>query len=79
MHRENQKEHAWCLNNNLTAAQNTAYMAVSDLEVSNELVKTQQKEIKKLKRRLQEAQLERDSWRDQARLYKELYESPKET
>ena len=77
--RENQKEHAWCLNNNLTAAQNTAYMAVSDLEVSNELVKTQQKEIKKLKRRLQEAQLERDSWRDQARLYKELYESRKET
>ena len=67
------------MNNNLTAAQNTAYMAVSDLEVSNELVKTQQKEIKKLKRRLQEAQLERDSWRDQARLYKELYESRKET
>ena len=38
--RENQKEHAWCLNNNLTAAQTTAYMAVSDLEVSNKLVKT---------------------------------------
>ena len=51
------------------------HMSVVDLEVSQHVIQQQAKEIRKLKRRLQEAELQRDQAQEQNMFYKKLLDA----
>ena len=60
-----QKDDMWQLRNQVSTANNTVNMSVMDLELSQHVIQQQAKEIRKLKRQLQEAELQRDQAQEQ--------------
>ena len=70
-----QKDDMWQLRNQVSTANNTVNMSVMDLEVSQDVIQQQAKEIRKLKRRLQEAELQRDQAQEQNMFYKKLLDA----
>ena len=70
-----QKDDMWQLRNQVSTANNTVNMSVMDLEVSQHVIQQQAKEIRKLKRRLQEAELQRDQAQEQNMFYKKLLDA----